>query len=55
MRSSQNQVRENTQSKPQFWNTIPDPTEIEKGRREAVRTAHAATNDNTGGAAQQST
>ena len=32
----------------QFWNNVPDPTEIERGRSDAISTAYAASHNENG-------
>ena len=41
-RSTRGRSNNEDQTDAQFWNTVPDPTEIERGRAEAIDMAYAA-------------
>ena len=41
-RSTRGRGNDDAQTDAQFWNSVPDPTEIERGRTEAIDMAYAA-------------
>ena len=41
-RSTRGRRNNDAQTDAQFWNTVPDPTDIERGRTEAIEMAYAA-------------
>ena len=41
-RSTRGRGNNDAQTDAQFWNTVPDPTDIERGRTEAIEMAYAA-------------
>ena len=47
-RSQGNQTGRGEYTEAQFWNNVPDPTEIERGRAIAISSAYAAAHDDNG-------
>ena len=43
-----NQAGGGAYTEAQFWNNVPDPTEIERGRSDAISTAYAASHNDNG-------